>query len=117
MDEVKHLGIKLLPGQEVRISDQILPQLKQGKIIGLNNSKYILIEFPSNKVPHYTKRLFEIQSEGYVPIIAHPERNKEISQNLDVLFELINGGALSQLTAVSLLGNHGKNYKNFNADD
>jgi protein-tyrosine phosphatase len=33
---VKHLGIKLLPGQEVRISDQILPQLKQGKIIGLN---------------------------------------------------------------------------------
>jgi protein-tyrosine phosphatase len=30
MDEVKHLGIKLLPGQEVRISDQILPQLKQG---------------------------------------------------------------------------------------
>lgn len=109
MDEVKHLGIKLLPGQEVRISDQILPQLKQGKIIGLNNSKYILIEFPSNKVPHYTKRLFfEIQSEGYVPIIAHPERNKEISQNLDVLFELINGGALSQLTAASLLGNHGK---------
>ncbi len=109
MQEVKQYGIKLFPGQEIRISDQILPQLKQGKIIGLNNSKYILIEFPSSNVPHYAKRLFfELQSEGYVPIIAHPERNKEISQNLDVLFELINGGALSQLTAASLLGNHGK---------
>ncbi|MDU0439105.1 tyrosine-protein phosphatase [Staphylococcus haemolyticus] len=109
MEEFKQFGIKLFPGQEVRISDQILTQLDQGKIIGLNNSRYILIEFPSNHVPHYTKRLFfEIQSKGFIPIIAHPERNKEISQNLDVLFELINGGALSQLTAASLLGNHGK---------
>ena len=31
MDEVKHLGIKLLPGQEVKLVP-ILPQLKQGKI-------------------------------------------------------------------------------------
>ena len=28
-----------------------------------------------------------------------------------MLFELINGGALSQLTAASLLGNHGKTTK------
>ena len=55
-------------------------------------------------VPHYTNRLFfELQSKGYVPIIAHPERNKEISQNLDVLFDLVNGGALSQLTSASLV--------------
>lgn len=69
-------------------------------------------------VPHYTNRLFfELQSKGYVPIIAHPERNKEISQNLDVLFDLVNGGALSQLTSASLIGKHGKNYKNLNTND
>lgn len=109
MQEVKELGIKLYPGQEIRISDQILPQLEKNEAIGLNHSKYLLIEFPSSGVPHYTSRLFyEIQSKGYVPIIAHPERNKEISQNLDVLFELINGGALSQITSASLAGQHGK---------
>ncbi|MDM7862353.1 tyrosine-protein phosphatase [Staphylococcus borealis] len=93
LDEVKELGITLLPGQEIRISDQVLPQLRKGEAIGLNHSRYILIEFPSRGVPHYANRLFfELQSEGYIPIIAHPERNKEISQNLDVLYNLINKG-------------------------
>ncbi|PTE70613.1 capsular biosynthesis protein [Staphylococcus devriesei] len=109
LDKVKELGINLYPGQEIRISDQIIPQLEKGEAIGLNRSKYLLIEFPSGGVPHYTNRLFfELQSKGYVPIIAHPERNKEISQNLDVLFDLVNEGALSQLTSASLLGKHGK---------
>lgn len=109
LNEIKKLGIKLYPGQEIRISDQIIPQLEKGEAIGLNRSKYLLIELPSGGVPHYTNRLFfDLQSKGYIPIIAHPERNKEISQNLDVLFELINGGALSQLTSASLVGKHGK---------
>lgn len=47
LDEVKDLGIKLYPGQEIRISDQIIPQLEKGEAIGLNHSKYLLIEFPS----------------------------------------------------------------------
>lgn len=109
LDKVRELGINLYPGQEIRISDQIIPQLEKGEAIGLNRSKYLLIEFPSGGVPHYTNRFFfELQSKGYVPIIAHPERNKEISQNLDVLFELVNEGALSQLTSASLIGKHGK---------
>lgn len=109
IDEFKDIGINIYPGQEVRISDQILPQLENNQIIGLNHSKYLLIELPSGHVPHYTGRLFfELQSKGYVPIIAHPERNKEISANLDVLYELINAGALSQLTTASLMGHHGK---------
>ena len=105
----KEIGINIYPGQEVRISDQILSQLENNQIIGLNHSKYLLIELPSGHVPHYTGRLFfELQSKGYVPIIAHPERNKEISSNLDVLYDLINAGALSQLTTASLIGKQGK---------
>ena len=109
LQETKDLGIKLYPGQEIRISDQVLPQLRKGEAIGLNHSRYLLIEFPSRGVPHYANRLFfELQSEGYIPIIAHPERNKEISQNLDILYNLINQGALAQLTSSSLQGIQGK---------
>ena len=109
LDEFNNLDIHIYPGQEIRISDQILPQLEKKQIIGLNHSKYLLIELPSGHVPHYTGRLFfELQSKGYVPIIAHPERNKEISSNLDVLYGLINAGALSQLTTASLIGHQGK---------
>ncbi|MFW3612488.1 tyrosine-protein phosphatase [Staphylococcus caprae] len=109
LEEVQKLNIKIHPGQEIRITDQILPGIEDGSVVSLNNSKYLLIELPSGGVPHYTGRLFyELQSEGYVPIIAHPERNKGIVQDLDKLFELVNGGALSQLTSASLLGINGK---------
>ena len=70
MEEVQQLGIKIYPGQEIRITDQILPEIEKGNILSLNHSKYLLIELPSNGVPHYTERLFyELLSEGYVPLL------------------------------------------------
>lgn len=106
---IRNIGITIYHGQEVRLTDQIVDEIAQGNITGLNDSKYILIEFPSNEVPLYTKQLFyDLQIMGFIPIIAHPERNKILANDLSVLFDLINMGALSQLTASSLLGNLGK---------
>ncbi|HEI1349397.1 TPA: tyrosine-protein phosphatase [Staphylococcus aureus] len=108
--EVQALDIKLFPGQEIRITDSILQGLDNGSIQGINRSKYLLIEFPTGEVPHYTKQLFfEIQSRGYIPIIAHPERNRSIAKNPEILYELVANGALSQLTSSSLVGGFGKN--------
>ena len=107
------LGFVLNIGQEIRVTDQIIDDLKNCKIEGINGSRYLLLEFPSNEVPHYSNQLFyELQTMGYIPIIAHPERNKAIVQNLDILFDLINGGALSQITTSSLLGEFGSNVRN-----
>ena len=109
---IKQLRINLYPGQEIRVTDQIIEDIHNGNIEGINNSKYLLVEFPSNDVPHYTHKLFyELQTMGYVPIIAHPERNKAIAENLDILFDLVNGGALSQITSSSLLGDFGRKVK------
>ncbi|MDG0826062.1 tyrosine-protein phosphatase [Staphylococcus equorum] len=109
---IKQLGINLYPGQEIRVTDQIIDDIHNEKIEGINNSKYLLVEFPSNEVPHYSHKLFyELQTMGYVPIIAHPERNKAITENLDILFDLVNGGALSQITSSSLLGDFGRKVK------
>ncbi|MGD6772249.1 tyrosine-protein phosphatase [Staphylococcus simulans] len=109
-EEVKKLGITVYPGQEVRISDQLLTHLDNGKIKGINNSKYLLLELPSNQVPNYTQNIiYEIQTRGFIPIIVHPERNKQISQDINILYGLVGIGALSQLTASSLTGTFGKN--------
>lgn len=106
---ITEVGVKLFPGQEVRIKDQILRDLDNGDIKGLNASRYILIELPSGQVPSATKQiLYELQVKGLVPIIAHPERNKVIANDLEILYELVNNGALSQLTSTSLNGNLGK---------
>src|SRR5699024_2407957 len=110
--DVQKLNINFYAGQEIRVTDKIIDDINNGNIEGINNSNYLLLEFPSSEVPHYTQRLFyELQTMGYIPIIAHPERNKAIVQNLDLLYELINGGALSQLTTSSLLGNFGSNVR------
>lgn len=109
LEEVQALNLKFYYGQEIRITDQILNDIDRKVITGINDSRYLLIEFPSNEVPHYTDQLFfELQSKGFVPIIAHPERNKAISQNLDILYDLINKGALSQVTTASLAGISGR---------
>ncbi|UXR76403.1 MULTISPECIES: CpsB/CapC family capsule biosynthesis tyrosine phosphatase [unclassified Staphylococcus] len=108
-EEIAQLDIQLYPGQEIRITDKILEDIEQGAIYGINKSRYLLIELPSNEVPHYTEKLlYEIQTKGFIPIIAHPERNKAIAQNINLLYELVNHGALSQLTASSLTGDLGK---------
>ncbi|HJF68495.1 tyrosine-protein phosphatase [Staphylococcus kloosii] len=106
---IRNIGITIYHGQEIRLTDQIVDEITKGNISGLNDSQYLLIEFPSNEVPLYTKQLFyELQLMGFIPIIAHPERNKILANDLNMLFDLINIGALSQLTASSLLGNLGK---------
>lgn len=110
INEIANLNLHLYPGQEIRLSDQILQDIEQQKIYGINYTKYLLIELPSNEVPRYTKKLlYEIQNKGFIPIIAHPERNKAIARDVNLLFELINNGALSQITASSLNGELGKN--------
>lgn len=106
---IKEMGITIYPGQEIRVSDQLLVDLDLGRIKGVNYSSYLLLELPSNSVPNYIQRLiYEVQTRGYTPVIVHPERNKLIAQDINILYGLINIGALSQITASSLLGKMGK---------
>ncbi len=58
LEEVQALSLKFYYGQEIRITDQILNDIDRKVINGINDSRYLLIEFPSNEVPHYTDQLF-----------------------------------------------------------
>lgn len=114
--EFERLGIELVvkPGQELRIHGDLLDGLQVGTSITLGDTNYLLVEFPSNHVPLYTERvLFDLQSEGYHPIIVHPERNSDIMQNPDKLIDLVQNGALTQVTAGSVAGKFGKKIKQF----
>ncbi|MFL0473038.1 tyrosine-protein phosphatase [Priestia sp. 179-F W1.4 NHS] len=107
--------LTILPGQENRIYGEILDDYHQDKILTLNNTgKYLFVEFPSSQVPRYAERLlFDIQSQGIIPIIVHPERNSRLLEDPDLLYNFINKGALAQFTASSLVGHFGKKIKKF----
>lgn len=106
---VRGIPIEVIGGQEIRVNDNIWKELEQGNLLPLNGSRYVLIEFPSSTIPSDSLELIhELRVAGYVPIIAHPERNSELASNPDRLEELVNHGALAQLTSHSLFGLFGK---------
>ncbi|MDE5053936.1 tyrosine protein phosphatase [Niallia taxi] len=110
----EQIPLEILPGQETRIFGEILEDYKKEEILTLNNSNYLFIEFPTSTVPRYAERLlYDIQLEGLIPIIVHPERNKEILENPIILYNLVKNGTLTQVTAASIAGFFGKSIKKF----
>lgn len=110
----ENIPLTIFPGQEVRLYGEIIEDIKKEKIQFIDQeNQYLLIEFPSANVPSYAERLFyELQAIGIVPIIVHPERNREIQKNPEILKEFIDKGALAQLTAGSYIGAYGKEAEN-----
>lgn len=103
------LKIAVHSGQEIRLHEQIIQNLKTGDAMTLANSRYVLLELPSHSVPAYTTNIIQLMiADGKVPIIAHPERNRGIAENPERLERLIRHGAVAQVTAGSLSGHFGK---------
>ncbi|UOQ45389.1 tyrosine protein phosphatase [Halobacillus salinarum] len=113
--ENHNIPLTVLPGQETRIQGDMIEGLEHNKILPINeDSGYVFVEFPSDHVPRYSKRLlFDIQVAGYKPVIVHPERNSTIIQHPNILFEMVEKGSLTQITAASLVGKFGKKIKRF----
>jgi len=60
-------------------------------------------------IPIYTEELlYNLQLKGLIPIIAHPERNREIFENPDILAGLLERGILAQANSGSVTGLYGR---------
>lgn len=107
-----NIDISIYPGSEIFIFPQLPQIVREGKICTLNNSRYILIELPMMSVPDYTTEvIYSLRIDGFIPIIAHPERNMAIAEKPNLLFDLIKRGALSQINSTSITGVFGKKTK------
>lgn len=101
-----NLGISIEIIQGADVNAMLDVSLLKGYTI--NNTQYILVEFPHSHLPNSMREvLFKMMVQGYRPIITHPERNVSVLKDPRVLFELINGGVLAQITADSITGTFG----------
>ncbi|WP_144555416.1 tyrosine-protein phosphatase [Bacillus sp. X1(2014)] len=108
------IDLKVLPGQETRIYGEMVEGYELGEILPIDHTQYVLVEFSSGHVPRYTEKLFyDLQTKGLIPVIVHPERNQEIIERPEILFRLVEKGALTQVTAASICGDFGKKIKIF----
>lgn len=73
-EKVSSLQVDLYLGAEVLYYDNIINDLKDNKILTMNNSNYFLLEFPTSLEFDIPSIVYEIITSGYIPIIAHIER-------------------------------------------
>lgn len=101
---------KLLLGSEYFFAHDVAEVLKAGNaIVPLNGSRYVLIEFATHGVPPLVEQpLYRMQLDGWVPIIAHPERNAVFQANPERLAALARLGTKIQITAASFTGDFGE---------
>ncbi len=110
----RKIPVKVYPGQEVFVHGDIIELLKSGKLITLNNSRYILTEFDFKTEESEAVSVLErLIAEGYVPIVAHPERYGFVYENYKSLLRMHSIGALFQLNGDSITGNLGMNPMRF----
>lgn len=108
----ENIPVELAFAAEVRIDADILYLFKQDKIpflTGEAGSKVILLELPHSQFPPGAEKLINWMIEqGVTPLIAHPERNRDIQKTPDLALKLKRLGCMLQVTAGSVLGKFGE---------
>lgn len=111
------IPITVYPGIEFHLHEHIRKDFDEHpeQFLTLNNTgKYLLMELPCSYYPTHTESfLYTLQERGFVPILAHPERNKILRRNPGKIYEMVQRGILVQVTAGSIAGRHGRRLKNF----
>ncbi|ADL50328.1 tyrosine-protein phosphatase [Clostridium cellulovorans] len=109
----KSANIKIITGLELYMSPSIPNLWDKKKIWGINDTNYLIIELPLNSYPNYADDVFyELSIRGVKPIIAHPERNIYLQNNLSKMKDLLGKDILFQVNSGSLTGKFGEDAKN-----
>jgi len=85
--------------------ENITDAIENPKRYSINGTRYLLIEFSDYGIPpNVAELLFLFTSRGMVPIVTHPERNPLLVRRPEKILELVDAGALVQVTANSITG-------------
>jgi protein-tyrosine phosphatase len=114
--------LAVLPGSEIQVfdSDRYRQEFEAGLYCHLGDRPaFTLLEFAwdAHRYPPDAPELIGwIRERGTTPIVAHPERYKFFRDDPARLRAVADAGAWMQVTADSLLGNHGEMPQAFGTD-
>ncbi len=105
------IDIPVKAAAEYYIDEHFMELLEKKELLTIRNNEVLVeLSFMFEPINLHTI-LFEIQSAGYRPILAHPERYGFYHNNYDAYRDLKNKGCLLQLNTISLSGYYGKQVK------
>ena len=101
-------------GMEIYYGEDVPELLKEGRVVSIRKSRYILVEFsPGDEFQYILNAVRKLQMSGHTVIIAHIARynclRKDIS-NVEYLREM---GAYLQVNTGSITGSYGRSVKKF----
>jgi protein-tyrosine phosphatase len=109
--DIAGIPLRVSPGAEVRVSEQVLLQARQGVLPTIGEWEgrpVVLLEFPHGHIPPGSEKLTAfLLRQGYQPIIAHPERNKDVIRRFEKIYPFVEQGCLLQVTAAAVVGGFG----------
>lgn len=110
--EEEEIPVRILRGMEVYATEDLPELLEAGRVLTLNDSRYVLMEFDFHEQANWCTRMLEsVLEAGYTPIVAHPERYYAVWQEPWCVYPWLEMGAHVQLTRGSILGKFGREAK------
>lgn len=101
--------VTVFPGMEIFGTPDVPELLREGKLIPLAHSRYLLIEFPFQDYGRQaTQVLADVAAMGYRPVVAHPERYRYVQEDPSLLNRWVEMGCLLQVNKGSLMGRFGR---------
>ena len=96
-------------GCELRMNHDVVRQVCADRTAPtLGGGPYVLVEFPHYVVPIGSDRVFfELMTNGFNPIIAHPERNRTLMAEPEKFYKMVDSGVLGQMDSGSITGQFG----------
>lgn len=109
--------LKLYLGAENMADSAFLEALDQNRVLTLNGSRYILIEFGLNLPSRYLLSVVDrVLARGLVPVLAHVERYSAVRRDPGLLARLLEKGCLTQVNAESFEGSFWSRGRRFALD-
>ncbi len=101
--------VSLNTASEYYIDEEFVKLFKSEKLLTLKDDKYVLVEMSYLNAPlQLYDFLFELQLEGYKPVLAHPERYTFYHNKPKEYEKLKKAGCLFQINLLSSVGYYGK---------
>ncbi|MHC4399065.1 MAG: tyrosine-protein phosphatase [Planctomycetota bacterium] len=106
--------LEVFPGADVRVEPDLADKIRCGEVVTLGDRRrYVLLELPHELYFPLDRLLRELHAAGLVGVLSHPERNRGILSQPQVLGPLVDAGCLLQVTAGSLVGAFGSRIRGF----
>ncbi|MDD3170805.1 MAG: hypothetical protein PHO86_00625, partial [Bacilli bacterium] len=115
-DATKDKNIRLYLGQEIYCKriDSLLEILQNKKVFTMNNTNYLLLEFPYTDYVDISEIVYVMSIRKYQPIVAHIERYEYVK--ITDIQEIRKNGGLIQVNSSSIVGKDGHKIKNYVLD-